>query len=70
MTKVERLSEEEKEQAVMEAEQKVRKEAEKKAREEKKTIANRLLISGDTVEKVIQCTGLSPRMVRSFAEKL
>ncbi|MBQ9359701.1 MAG: hypothetical protein IJT96_01535 [Lachnospiraceae bacterium] len=59
MTKIERLYEEEKEQAVRTA-----------AKKEKKNIASNLLRDGITIEKVIQFTGLSRRTVQGLAAKI
>lgn len=70
MTKVERLYEEEKQQAVETAVNRTKKEDAKKAGAEIRGIASNLLRAGDTVEKVIQCTGLSRKTVQSLAAKL
>lgn len=66
MTQIERMYEEEKEQAVKTAV----KTAVESAKKEKRDIASNLLRAGDTIEKVIQCTGLSRRTVQGLAAKI
>ena len=70
MTQVERMYEEEKEQAVEAAVKATEKAAKKKAADNMKEVAMNLLRMGDAVDKVIQCTGLSRRTVQALAAKI
>ena len=64
MTKVERLYEEEKQQAVKQA---VKKAVEENTVDTSRRIAINMLRGGDSEEKVSSCTGLSPEFVRKLA---
>ena len=66
LTKVEQIIEDEKIEAVNKAVNKQKREA----RNDKKNIARNFLAAGNSIETVIQCTGLSKRTVESIASKL
>ena len=66
LTKVEQIIEDEKNDAVNKAVNKQKREA----RNDKKNIARNFLAAGNSIETVIQCTGLPKRTVMSIASKL
>ena len=70
MTKIERLFQEEEDKAVAKAKKEVKKEAKKEAKEEKKQSAIKLLKTGDSVEKVSECMGLTLKEVQALAAKV